>query len=235
MADRQEGQSKTAKSERGGGSADARAGAVVFGFALIYSIYLSPLNHHLFSKGAPLSWRVDMTKHNESCARVVVTLFASSSHGSRVMRSIAITRVFSQQQQWWMIFQSKISIKGFAKSIRHSRRMSSVVRKRFRWFCVWLVCLASFSFARVFYAFVVVVFFTSSFSGRRRFLEVAGSDRRTDRLILARPRVNWTSSTESDRQERRRIISLPSGLFLFLRSIVSWIMAEIDDAEVKLN
>ena len=25
------------------------------GFALIYSIYLSPLNHHLFRKGAPLS------------------------------------------------------------------------------------------------------------------------------------------------------------------------------------
>ena len=51
--------------------------------------------------------------------------------------------------------------------------------------------LFGFVFARVFYAFVVVVFFfTSSFSGRRRFLEVAGSGRRTDRLILARPRVN---------------------------------------------
>ena len=79
-----------------------------------------------------------------------------------------------------------------------------------------VVCLFGFVFARVFYAFVVVVFFTSSFSGRRRFLKVAGSDRRTDRLILARPRVNCTSST--DRQEED---NFASKWFLFRRSIVS--------------
>ena len=84
-----------------------------------------------------------MTKHNESCARVVVTRLLRS-HGSRVIRSIAITRVFSQQQRW-MFFQSKISIRGLAKSIRHSRRRSSVFRNSVCSVFLRVVCLASFS------------------------------------------------------------------------------------------
>ena len=51
--------------------------------------------------------------------------------------------------------------------------------------------------------------------------------RRTDRLTLARPRFGWTSSTDW-------LISLPKRMLLFLHSIVTWIVSEIDDAEVDL-
>ena len=197
------------------------------GFALIYSIYLSPLNHHLFSKGAPLSWRVDMTKHDESCARVVVTLFARMDQGL----SEAKSRVFSSQQQDVLPIQniyqgSRGATSAFAREVGDPKGISVSLR---------VVCSFGFAFARVFLCIRRRCLLHFIIFREEMILKVAGSGRRTGRLILARPRVNWTSSTDGQTDRRRRIISLPSGFF-FLRSIVCCMnYGGNDDAEVGLD
>ena len=125
-----------------------------------------------------------MTKHDESCARVVATLFARMDQGL----SEAKSRVFSSQQQ---------DVLSNPKYLSRFSRCVIGIREGGRW-SEWdfgvsacgLVCSFGFAFARVFLCIRRRCLLRFIIFREEMILKVAGSGRRTDRLILARPRVN---------------------------------------------
>ena len=123
-----------------------------------------------------------MTKHDESCARVVVTLFARMDQGL----SEAKSRVFSSQQQDVLPIQniyqgSRGATSAFAREVGDPKGISVSLR---------VVCSFGFAFARVFLCIRRRCLLHFIIFREEMILKVAGSGRGTDRLILARPRVN---------------------------------------------
>jgi len=125
-----------------------------------------------------------MTKHDESCARVVVTLFARMDQGL----SEAKSRVFSSQQQDVLPIQniyqgSRDAPSALARAVAVGGPKGISVSLR-------VVCSFGFAFARVFLCIRRRCLLHFIIFREEMILKVAGSGRRTGRLILARPRVN---------------------------------------------
>ena len=143
------------------------------------------------------------------------------SHGSRVIRSIAITRVFTQQQ-WLMFFQSKIS--------RVPRKALIGSREGGRWseknFGVSACGLLGFPLLKFFMhsspsssSSSLHIFRETIFGGCR-------FDGRTDGQTYSR-----ASSVRLNVLDR--LINFASKRFASFSSL-NWIVSEIDDAEVDL-